>query len=434
MQKSLIKFWKKCQYQFRSSANFLGRVSRSQDGSVRQSFRLRVLARFLVMSALSCVLYFIAGNIGSGWLYLICACLMGTLFIACVCPLLQLMCVHASQKVSPAFYAGQSCDVTIYLDNLLLNKFSKFLSPFVQNFCVRYVFSGEQPAQDTPVIVERLEAQKTLIWKTSALRRGVYDRGKILIESCFPMGMLWWQKIVWTAGHEKITVYPKVLPIEGFFLYKLPPAAFACAAMVSVNQSARQSTQTRSVREYVRGDSPRIIHWASSARTGRLLVREFEAEGLPVFDVLIDLTKFCRGGKNSAAAFELAVCAAASLLNLGHRLGIGPKLLLNPDLSVIIDKLDLPPTAPGMQEQMEILARIQPDLVYDCAPALRRSNAAQKAVVEIGLHGVAPDPMATYVIEVLAERDQHSGQIDDDNATMPNSKSIISSEDDIASL
>jgi len=84
----------------------------------------------------------------------------------------------------------------------------------------------------------------------------------------------------------------------------------------------------RGVREFVHGDSPRLIHWASSARVGRLLVREFEAEGLPGYDILLNL----RANWVNREQFELAVSIVHSLMNLGFKLGGAPDLLVVPTL------------------------------------------------------------------------------------------------------
>ncbi|MGG2309896.1 DUF58 domain-containing protein, partial [Salmonella enterica] len=74
------------------------------------------------------------------------------------------------------------------------------------------------------------------------------------------------------------------------------------------------------MRQYVRGDSRRFIHWALSARHGQLMVKEMEHEGLPAFDVALDM----QADWKNPEQLELAITAAATLLQLGHSLGIHP--------------------------------------------------------------------------------------------------------------
>ncbi len=43
-----------------------------------------------------------------------------------------------------------------------------------------------------------------------------------------------------------------------------------------------------SMREYVAGDDPRMIHWPTTARTGTLMVREHVEVRRPEFTVVLD--------------------------------------------------------------------------------------------------------------------------------------------------
>lgn len=65
------------------------------------------------------------------------------------------------------------------------------------------------------------------------------------------------------------------------------------------------------LRDYVPGDDVRRIHWRSTARRGAPVVRQFDVPWQRRTTVLLDL----RGGP-STAAFELAVSAAASVVQL----------------------------------------------------------------------------------------------------------------------
>ena len=64
------------------------------------------------------------------------------------------------------------------------------------------------------------------------------------------------------------------------------------------------------IREYVPGDSQRQIHWKSTAKTGRLMVRQFEESRRSRMAVILGVAEpeFA-----DADEFELAVSAAASL-------------------------------------------------------------------------------------------------------------------------
>lgn len=70
------------------------------------------------------------------------------------------------------------------------------------------------------------------------------------------------------------------------------------------------STDLRALREYVPGDALRLLHWKASARTGRLVVRDYTDPVRPWCVVLLD----DRAEALPAAAFEEAVELTASIL------------------------------------------------------------------------------------------------------------------------
>ncbi|MGI8416351.1 MAG: DUF58 domain-containing protein, partial [Nakamurella sp.] len=118
-----------------------------------------------------------------------------------------------------------------------------------------------------------------------------------------PLGLLR-RQVRWT-GADDLFVHPRTIALEG-------------AATGAVKDLEGQPTRDLSsndvsfhaLRQYVAGDDRRYVHWRSSAKTGVLMVRQFEetrrthlAVGLS-----IDPDEFA-----SVADFELALSAAASL-------------------------------------------------------------------------------------------------------------------------
>ncbi|GLY65103.1 DUF58 domain-containing protein [Amycolatopsis taiwanensis] len=73
--------------------------------------------------------------------------------------------------------------------------------------------------------------------------------------------------------------------------------------------SPRGSLDVREVREYVVGDEVRHLHWKATARTGRLMVRDYADPYQPRFTALLD----DRPESLAPPAFEEAVDLAASL-------------------------------------------------------------------------------------------------------------------------
>ena len=135
------------------------------------------------------------------------------------------------------------------------------------------------------------------------VRRGVLDVGPVTGVRADPVGLVR-REIVWTA-REQVIVHPRTVAIpststglvrdlEGQATTDLSPADIAFHA----------------IREYMPGDDPRTIHWKSTAKSGDLMVRQFEDTRRSHLVVALGLSRSEFGDDDE---FELAVSAAASL-------------------------------------------------------------------------------------------------------------------------
>lgn len=104
---------------------------------------------------------------------------------------------------------------------------------------------------------------------------------------------------------QTMLILPKRYPLPGLALpgrHKYQPGGVAFATAVG------ESEEFVSVRDYRPGDPLRHVHWRSSARTGRLVVKEFEDEFFMRHALVLDTF----GGVHQADVFEEAVSVAAS--------------------------------------------------------------------------------------------------------------------------
>ncbi|HEY9786499.1 MAG TPA: DUF58 domain-containing protein, partial [Candidatus Obscuribacterales bacterium] len=212
-----------------------------------------------------------------------------------------------------------------------------------------------------PLLLKAVPEKETFQLLAGPLRRGIYRVSSIVVFSCFPFGLAWASREIQFKFDSppkddeplpETTVYPKVYPVAGSFLQKLNVVTPSVGLLSRKSSPYQNSAVVRGVREYVKGDSPRIIHWASSARLGRLLTREFEAEGLPAFDLLIDL----KWDWGTEELYELALITAASLVTLGYRWGLAPKLIVR-NQTLVTTPPNLPP---GLHATIELIARLDP--------------------------------------------------------------------------
>lgn len=115
----------------------------------------------------------------------------------------------------------------------------------------------------------------------------------------------------------ELTVLPHPIPVP----IELAAAAGWGAAEAEFGRSRGAGIEPRGIREYASGDSMRYIHWRSTAKTGQLLVKEFETGSYSAIAFVIQNSKGSDVGEGARTSLEL-MCghmayAAARLLRQG---------------------------------------------------------------------------------------------------------------------
>lgn len=114
-------------------------------------------------------------------------------------------------------------------------------------------------------------AVATLELPRLAVRRGVFDGHGVTLATAAPFGLVRTRKNVDVAS--RIIVHPALMDVDGFPLPETPALTADEALAVA---RAGNGDVFAGVREYRPGDQRRWIHWRTTARTGRLAVREHE--------------------------------------------------------------------------------------------------------------------------------------------------------------
>jgi uncharacterized protein (DUF58 family) len=134
------------------------------------------------------------------------------------------------------------------------------------------------------------------------MKRGVYRWSKILVTSYDSLGLLRVDAEYETEPFE-VTIHPAKIP-TGFDLSAMSGWG---ANQSDDGRNRGHGMEPRGVREYVSGDSLRHVHWASTARTGRLQVKEFDTGFNTSLYVLMQLTEGTEAGVGTATTLE-AMC------------------------------------------------------------------------------------------------------------------------------
>lgn len=136
--------------------------------------------------------------------------------------------------------------------------------------------------------------------------RGVYVIGPAFLTAADPLRLA---SIRSVAGQgDRLIVYPAVEDLEGFPVIRgLDPSVQA--AKPEFSHSGGEDFFT--LREYRIGDDLRRVHWPSTAKRDKLMIRQLETPWQARALVMLDVRT---SGYDSAAAFERAVRGAASVI------------------------------------------------------------------------------------------------------------------------
>ncbi len=116
-------------------------------------------------------------------------------------------------------------------------------------------------------------------WTTLSVtfpRRGLQKGKGLEIRSGFPFGLVMVRKS--TGDASELMVFPKLGTVHRGRLRKVLLQAGPALERIKGSSAPFPSAQTEfhGLRTYRPGDSPRLIHWKTSARKNQLMVREFE--------------------------------------------------------------------------------------------------------------------------------------------------------------
>ncbi len=109
-------------------------------------------------------------------------------------------------------------------------------------------------------------------------------------------------------GTAEVVIYPRVVPLPD----GLPMGNATGLGGDGARHRTPSGQDLADIREYVRGDDLRTIHWPSTAHRGKLMVRRSEDLLTPQATVVLDLRPSRHAGHGPDASVEVAIAAAAS--------------------------------------------------------------------------------------------------------------------------
>ncbi|MDX1600254.1 MAG: DUF58 domain-containing protein [Anaerolineales bacterium] len=235
--------------------------------------------------------------------------------------------------------------------------------------------------------VLRVAANEEKLWTRMHVcsRRGLFELGPMSLKVGDPFG-------IFTARKEQVEsrsllVTPPII--------QLPRIDVAPGGRIGEGRPRPQTLSRRAsaagLREYVPGDSLRLIHWPSTAHHNTLVVRRQEGVTTQDWWILLDLNRRVQAGSGDQSTEELAIILAASLADKGLRKGKKVGLAtFSPDMTWLAARSD-----PGHRARiLRALAVAKPGhrSLADLLKLVKHSRAASASLLII-----TPDPNRTWI-------------------------------------
>jgi uncharacterized protein (DUF58 family) len=286
--------------------------------------------------------FFIASATRVGWAHIADAVIWGAVLLSAVTPWITVPGLTAARSIKfsardglPGPVEGDTLEAAIRVSSR--SRLPRFF------LATRYVQSFDsRPDIERRGLIARIPARAAGVVSSPILleRRGRTSFGNVVIEGGAPFGLFRRRRTFKTL--DRVLVYPRWEPMAKVGLLEDTHGSD------EGNVRSRTGTGLSGTRRYVSGDARRSVHWRNSARTGRLMVKEFDAQdGQAVVFALFTGQDGPVGDARFEESVRLAASAARPIIESG-----GHAFIAHPGR--------LSPAFVSWQAIMERLALIEP--------------------------------------------------------------------------
>ena len=167
------------------------------------------------------------------------------------------------------------------------------------------------------------KSSKSVVYQLRCRRRGYYQLGPLVMETGDLFGLHRRYRVASKPSY--LMVYPRVVPLEGYELASRRPIG----EVRMTHRLFEDPTRIAGVRAYQEGDPLRRVHWAATARTGKLQSKVYEPSTVAGATVVLDMHKDSNPRRHEPVRSELAVTSAASLASAVYQMGQQIGLITN---------------------------------------------------------------------------------------------------------
>ena len=273
--------------------------------------RLRLTGEGRVFIAIAVGVGLAAINTGNNLLYLLLGWLLSVIIASGILSELTLRRLVISRRITGPVYANRPFTVEVSLQNTKRR---------ATTYAIEAIDISNANKIDKSSFFLKVKANQTarMSYRHSVPKRGVYHFDGFCIQTKFPFSLF--RKARYLHQPSEIVVYPAVYPLP-------PPSPQTRKIGDKLLSRVGRRGEFFGLREYRDGDDPRDIHWRSTARTGRLTVREYEQEAHKKASIVLDNALPLPTTRETRQALEDAISLAASLAKTYAQLGYTVELI-----------------------------------------------------------------------------------------------------------
>lgn len=168
-----------------------------------------------------------------------------------------------------------------------------------------------------------LKADQTdcLTYTVTPSQRGEFEWGSLAIRQRSLWGLVWDQWVV--PQSQVVSVYPDLLGLKALSIR----LAQQSAGSLRRSRQMGLGTEFAELRDYVRGDDPRLVDWKATARRLRPFVRVLEPEHEQTLIILLDRGRLMTAHVQGLTRFDWGLNSTLALalagLQRGDQVGVG---------------------------------------------------------------------------------------------------------------
>ncbi len=229
-------------------------------------------------------------------------------------------------------------------------------------------FPGAEPGKEENSLfilnIKRRENKK-ISYIINCYKRGLWRLGPVFIVSQDALGFFKMRKSL--NVFSEVLIYPWLFRILAF-----PPLASGSVSWMGVETAkiSGDSHEFFGIRQYQRGDAISRIHWSSTARHNKLIVKQFERNAVQEVTIVLDLKKGHDIGVGRETTLEYSVKLAGSVAKYLLNEGVFVQMVGYGKQGMVI------PFGKGeshMYKILEYLARVQADGNFNLGQTLEET-------------------------------------------------------------